>query len=58
MSVWLIEPRDPLIFRDGRPFNPTPGARAISLPFPYPSTLAGAVRTRVGQNENGVFDKD
>lgn len=57
MAVWLIEPRDPLIFRDGRPFNPTPGARAESLPFPYPSTLAGAVRTRAGQDEKGVFDK-
>jgi CRISPR-associated protein Cmr3 len=56
MSVWLIEPRDPIIFRDGKPFNPTPGVRAISLPFPYPSTLAGAVRTRAGQDGNGVFD--
>jgi CRISPR-associated protein Cmr3 len=57
MNVWLIEPRDPVIFRDGRPFNPTPGARAKSLPFPFPSTLAGAVRTRAGQDEHGVFDK-
>ncbi len=56
MNTWLIEPRDPVIFRDGRPFNPTPGTRAKSLPFPYPSTLAGAVRTRAGQNEQGVFD--
>jgi CRISPR-associated protein Cmr3 len=57
MSIWLIEPRDPIIFRDGRPFNPTPGARAKSLSFPFPSTLAGAVRTRAGQDEKGVFDK-
>jgi CRISPR-associated protein Cmr3 len=57
MSVWTIEPRDPLIFRDGKPFNPTPGARAKSLPFPNPSTLAGAVRTRAGQEENGIFDQ-
>lgn len=55
MSVWKIEPRDPLIFRDGKPFNPTPGARAKSIPFPYPSTIAGAVRTRAGQAENGQF---
>jgi CRISPR-associated protein Cmr3 len=55
MSVWTIEPRDPLIFRDGKPFNPTPGARAKSLPFPNPSTLAGAVRTRAGQEQNGQF---
>jgi len=58
MNVWLIEPRDPLIFRDGKPFMPTPGARARSLPFPFPSTLAGAVRTRAGQDDAGRFDRD
>ena len=56
MSVWLIQPRDPLVFRDGKPFNATPGARAKSLPFPYPSVLAGGVRTRAGQDETGRFD--
>jgi CRISPR-associated protein Cmr3 len=56
MSVWLIQPRDPLIFRDGKPFNATPGAQATSLPFPYPSTLAGGVRTRAGRDETGWFD--
>jgi len=56
MSVWLIQPRDPLIFRDGKPFSATPGARAKSLPFPYPSTLAGGVRTRAGQDADGRFD--
>jgi CRISPR-associated protein Cmr3 len=48
MKLWIIEPHDPLITRDGRPFDPTPGARASSLPFPLPSTIAGAVRTRAG----------
>lgn len=57
MSVWLIQPRDPMIFRDGKPFNATPGAQAKSLPFPYPSTLAGGVRTRVGMDADGRFDK-
>lgn len=56
MSVWLIQPRDPLVFRDGKPFNATPGAQAKSLPFPYPATVAGGVRTRVGMAENGRFD--
>lgn len=56
MSIWLIQSRDPLIFRDGKPFNATPGARAQSLPFPYPSTLAGGVRTRAGQDASGKFD--
>lgn len=55
MTTWIIEPRDPVIFRDGRPFNATPGARAESLPFPFPSTLAGAARTRAGRDESGTF---
>jgi CRISPR-associated protein Cmr3 len=48
MKTWIIEPRDPLIARDGRPFTADPGARAKSLPFPFPSTTAGTVRTRHG----------
>ena len=55
MKTWIIEPHDPLIFRDGRPFHATPGARARTLPFPYPSTLVGATRTRAGWTERG-FD--
>lgn len=53
--TWLIEPRDPLIARDGRPFGPHPGARAASLPFPFPSTVAGAVRTLAGSDAAGQF---
>ncbi len=56
MSTWLIEPHDPLIFRDGRPFGPTPGARAKSLAFPFPSTTAGGVRTQIKTNDNGIFE--
>jgi CRISPR-associated protein Cmr3 len=58
MTTWLIQPRDPLIFRDGKPFNATPGARAQSLPFPYPSTLAGGLRTRAGRDANDWFDPE
>ena len=50
--TWLIEPHDPLIARDGRPFNNTPGARATSLPFPVPTTVAGATRTLAGSDPN------
>jgi len=53
MSLKLIIPRDPLIFRDGKPFTAVPGERAKSIPFPFPATLAGAVRTRKGTK----FDK-
>ncbi len=55
MTIWIIEPHDPLIVRDGRPFGPDPGARASSLPFPFPSTTAGGVRTRAALDDNGFF---
>src|SRR5579884_3579895 len=55
MTVWILEPRDPLLVRDGRPFGPDPGARATSLPFPFPSTIAGGIRARAGVDENGIF---
>ncbi len=48
MKTWIIEPRDPLIARDGRPFTADPGARAKSMPFPFPSTTTGTMRTRYG----------
>lgn len=54
----LIEPRDPLIVRDGRPFTSSPGARARSLPFPLPQTLAGAIRTRIGLTQGWCFPED
>lgn len=45
MKTFLIGPRDPLIVRDGRPIG---GDASIeTLPFPFPSTTAGAVRTRM-----------
>jgi CRISPR-associated protein Cmr3 len=56
MTLWLIEPRDPIIFRDGRPFSAQPGARAKTLPFPYPSTIIGAIRSHAGRNAAGHFD--
>lgn len=56
MTVWIIEPHDPLIVRDGKPFGSNPGARASSLAFPFPSTTTGGLRTRAGLNTNGVFD--
>jgi CRISPR-associated protein Cmr3 len=58
MTVWIIEPRDPLIVRDGRPFHATPGARAVSLSFPFPSTTTGALRSRAGSDAEGRFVKD
>lgn len=57
MTVWLIEPHDPLIVRDGKPFGPNPGARATSLAFPFPSTTTGGARTRAGLDDKGIFNK-
>nr|MCU0240007.1 type III-B CRISPR module-associated protein Cmr3 [Pyrinomonadaceae bacterium] len=60
-ETWLIEPHDSLIIRDGRPFNATAGSRAKSLDFPFPSTLIGSVRTRIGLANGGdwkKFDED
>jgi CRISPR-associated protein Cmr3 len=51
MNVWLIEPLDPLIARDGRP---AAVGRFDTVGFPYPSMVAGAVRTRMG-SPNGAF---
>lgn len=44
--TFLIEPRDPAIFRDGKPF--TAGLPARTTPFPVPSAVVGAIRTRLG----------
>ena len=52
MSVWLVEPLDPLIARDGRPASV--GGHFFTVSSPYPSMLAGAVRTRMGC-EDGAF---
>lgn len=48
MTVWLLEPRDPLVARDNKPFGAIPGARATSFRFPMPSTIVGGLRTRAG----------
>jgi CRISPR-associated protein Cmr3 len=55
VTLWIIEPHDPLIVRDGRPFSAIPGAQAVSLSFPFPSTTTGGVRTRAGLKED-IFD--
>lgn len=51
-SLLLLRPRDPLIVRDARPFSAEPGARAVSLPWPLPGTVAGALRGHLGNSLN------
>ena len=50
----LIEPRDPVIFRDGKPF--ALGLSARSIGFPMPSTVIGAIRTRCGAGKPSPSD--
>ncbi|HLJ54443.1 MAG TPA: type III-B CRISPR module-associated protein Cmr3 [Chthonomonadaceae bacterium] len=44
---------DPLLFRDGRPFTTDAGGRADTLPLPFPSTIAGFLRTKYGRARLG-----
>lgn len=50
-----IDPHDPIIARDGRPFGT--GQRMGSLDWPYPSVLAGAVRTTLAKAVRANFSK-
>lgn len=45
--VVLLRPRDPLVFRDARPFSADPGAQAFTLDWPFPQTVTGAIRSHV-----------
>lgn len=57
-KIWLISPRDPLIFRNGKPFTAAPGSRAETLPIPYPGTMSGAARTMAWTDSTtDVFDE-
>ncbi len=48
----LITPRDPLIFRDGRPFDSSLTTRLHVHTWPFPSVTAGALRTHAGKELN------
>ncbi len=51
-----ITPHDPIIARDSRPFGA--GLRMKSLDWPYPSVLAGSVRTALGKINGKGFEKN
>lgn len=55
MNLWRITPLDPLVVRDGRPNQGR--SESATLPFPLPGTVAGVVRTRMGSDDRGVFDR-
>lgn len=59
MSETIVRIRglDTLLFRDGRPFSDEPGAfSARTLRVPLPGTIAGFLRTRIGNKNGGVWD--
>ncbi|MBX2990245.1 MAG: type III-B CRISPR module-associated protein Cmr3 [Bacteroidetes bacterium] len=50
---------DTLLFRDGRPFSNEPGAfSARTLTVPLPGTIAGFLRTRLGNRMKGAWNPD
>ena len=51
-----VQPRDPIIARDGRPFGLTSGNRMRCLDWPLPSVAAGSLRTLLGRKLGGNFD--
>lgn len=53
-KYWCIEPRDTALFRDARPFGA--GEAASSLAFPWPSTIAGFTRSRLGMSADHKFE--
>lgn len=57
MNTWTLRPRDTLLLRDARPSSIGSGD-LISIDFPWPSSLAGLLRTQIGSSRSGFFDLD
>jgi CRISPR-associated protein Cmr3 len=54
MTSWLLAPRDSLMVQDGRPCYA--GQSLRSLDFPWPSSLAGFIRSTIGRDpKTGEF---
>ncbi len=51
-----LKAHDPIVARDGRPFGV--GQRMKSLDWPYPSVLAGSMRTMPGKMNGGFLGKE
>ncbi len=58
MIYLTFTPRDPIIARDGRPFGLGVGRHVKSVQWPYPSVLAGSLRTLMGKLLGGGFGPD
>ena len=51
LQTWIIEPRDSLIVRDGKPFGANI-THATSLDFPFPSTTNNGTIKSFGESVN------
>jgi len=56
MYDYHITPKQPLIFRNGKPFGTSDNALAETWPFPQPSTIAGAMRTAWAESQNKDYE--
>jgi CRISPR-associated protein Cmr3 len=52
-TAYLFEPKSSLVLRTGRPFDQA--GDPVSLSFPMPSTMAGACRTAIGDEQGWNF---
>ena len=57
MICLKLTPRDPVIARDGRPFGLGVGRHVKTVQWPYPSVLAGSLRTLMGKLDGGTFNE-
>jgi CRISPR-associated protein Cmr3 len=58
-TILELRPLAPLLLRDGRPFaGGGEESRAQSLPAPLPHTLAGFIRTQLGQRQGWNWQDD
>jgi CRISPR-associated protein Cmr3 len=56
MHDYLITPKAPLLFRDGKPFGADDNS-ADTLLFPQPSTIAGVMRTAWAEANHKKYDE-
>lgn len=55
MALLKITCRDPIVSRDGRPFGDKQGNRMRSAGWPFPSMVAGSLRSTLGKLANRDF---
>jgi len=55
MNTFVIHSREPLVFRDGKPFGDPGHVNGSSLPWPMPSTVVGMLRSRIGLARSKEF---